>query len=212
MAKRAASNRDEAAGADSPRRQTLLEIAANLFANQGYQATTVRDIASAAGILSGSIYHHFASKQEMLEELLTRCFDETIREYQAVASADLPPAEALTELIKATLRISLVHRAPVLVWNNERQYLESSGLGRAAFISKWEHEAEQLWSSVLVRGIEAGEFNPAIVPRFVYYLMRDAIWAAIGWFREGGSASFEQITDLYCTILLNGVIATSASD
>ena len=52
------------------RREELLAIAAGLFAERGFKNTTVRDIADAAGILSGSLYHHFDSKEAMVDELL----------------------------------------------------------------------------------------------------------------------------------------------
>ncbi|MDJ0113374.1 helix-turn-helix domain-containing protein, partial [Rhodococcus erythropolis] len=62
-------NSDESNG-KSGRRDELLEIAAGLFADRGVRATTVRDIADAAGILSGSLYHHFDSKESMVDEIL----------------------------------------------------------------------------------------------------------------------------------------------
>lgn len=61
---------DRVAGQVNSRRGELLELAAAMFAERGLRATTVRDIADGAGILSGSLYHHFASKEEMVDELL----------------------------------------------------------------------------------------------------------------------------------------------
>ena len=52
------------------RRDELLALAATMFAERGLRATTVRDIADSAGILSGSLYHHFSSKEEMVDEVL----------------------------------------------------------------------------------------------------------------------------------------------
>ncbi len=52
--------------AGSERRDEILAIAAQLFAERGFAATTVREIADAAGILSGSLYHHFDSKASMV--------------------------------------------------------------------------------------------------------------------------------------------------
>ena len=57
------------------RRDELLELAATMFAERGLRATTVRDIADSAGILSGSLYHHFSSKEEMVDELLRGFLD-----------------------------------------------------------------------------------------------------------------------------------------
>ena len=57
------------------RRDELLELAATMFAERGLRATTVRDIADSAGILSGSLYHHFSSKEEMVDEVLRGFLD-----------------------------------------------------------------------------------------------------------------------------------------
>ncbi|MGS0562549.1 TetR/AcrR family transcriptional regulator [Microbacterium aurugineum] len=54
----------------SERRDQIISIAARLIAKRGYSATTVRDIADEAGILSGSLYHHFSSKEAILQEIL----------------------------------------------------------------------------------------------------------------------------------------------
>jgi AcrR family transcriptional regulator len=59
------------AGQTGSRRDELLELAATMFAERGLRATTVCDIADSAGILSGSLYHHFSSKEEM--ELVPSC-------------------------------------------------------------------------------------------------------------------------------------------
>jgi AcrR family transcriptional regulator len=47
------------------RRRQIMQEAAKLFGSRGFEATTIRDIASAAGILGGSIYYHFASKEDI---------------------------------------------------------------------------------------------------------------------------------------------------
>ena len=61
--------------AGSERRDEILAIAAQLFAERGFAATTVREIADAAGILSGSLYHHFDSKESMVDELVHEMLD-----------------------------------------------------------------------------------------------------------------------------------------
>ena len=57
-------------GKGESRRNELLEIATRVFAEKGIASATVRDIAQEAGILSGSLYHHFASKEEMVKEIV----------------------------------------------------------------------------------------------------------------------------------------------
>ena len=64
------------------RRDELLELAATMFAERGLRATTVRDIADSAGILSGSLYHHFDSKESIGDEILAGFLDEIRADYQ----------------------------------------------------------------------------------------------------------------------------------
>jgi AcrR family transcriptional regulator len=66
------------------RRDELLELAATMFAERGLRATTVRDIADSAGILSGSLYHHFKSKEQMVEEVLREFLDWLFGRYQEI--------------------------------------------------------------------------------------------------------------------------------
>jgi TetR/AcrR family transcriptional regulator, cholesterol catabolism regulator len=69
----------------SDRRGEVLAIAAELFAERGLKATTVRDIADAAGILSGSLYHHFDSKESMVDEIVRASFEALDAHHAAVA-------------------------------------------------------------------------------------------------------------------------------
>ena len=59
------------AQANGDRRQAILACAAELFATRGVAATTVRQIADEVGILSGSLYHHFESKEAIVDEIIS---------------------------------------------------------------------------------------------------------------------------------------------
>ena len=74
----------------SERRAALVALAAELFAERGYRATTVREIAEAAGVLSGSLYHHFDSKESIIDELLSSYLDELLAQYRAIVSEGGP--------------------------------------------------------------------------------------------------------------------------
>lgn len=78
--------------AKTGRRAELLHLAADLFASRGVRATTVRDIADAAGILSGSLYHHFDSKESMVDEILRGFLDDLFDRYRKIVAAGSIPA------------------------------------------------------------------------------------------------------------------------
>lgn len=82
------------------RRQELLEAAARYFCAHGYDAASMRDIATAAGILVGSIYHHFPSKEELFIEV----FLEGLRRTKAAVMAAIDPeADPWTQLEQACI-------------------------------------------------------------------------------------------------------------
>ena len=70
------------------RRDELLDLAATMFAERGLRATTVRDIADSAGILSGSLYHHFSSKEEMVDEVLRGFLDWLFGRYEEIVATE----------------------------------------------------------------------------------------------------------------------------
>ena len=86
----------------SARRTELLALAAELFAERGVRTTTVRDIADAAGILSGSLYHHFASKEAMVDEILRGFLDELFGRYREIVAQELNSRATLEALVLAS--------------------------------------------------------------------------------------------------------------
>src|SRR5689334_24527842 len=87
------------------RREELLGIAAGLFASKGFRNTTVRDIADAAGILSGSLYHHFDSKESMVDEILRTFQDELFGRYDEILASDDDPRAKLEQAVRVSFEI-----------------------------------------------------------------------------------------------------------
>jgi len=97
------------------RRTEILETAASLIASSGLR-TSLQEIADAAGILPGSLYHHFESKEAILVELIRR-YQADLARIGESAQAKLdapdsrPPAEQITELGSAIANCAVRHRA-----------------------------------------------------------------------------------------------------
>jgi AcrR family transcriptional regulator len=192
-------------GAEPVRQQELLQIAADLFADRGYAATTVRDIADAAGILSGSLYHHFDSKESMIDTILSGFIDEALSSYEAVVAEGKGPTETFEGLVGASLGNMVGNRSAVLIYQNESRFL--APLPRFSYLGEAHRKFERIWTEVLKSGIESGEFRAAIDPKLVYRLVRDTVWTAPRWYRPGGSLKPEKITEQYLAVLTGGVAA-----
>ena len=190
-------------GKPSERREALVQIAAELFAEQGYRATTVRHIGDAAGVLSGSLYHHFDAKETILDELLSSYLDELLDTYRAIIKEGKGPATTLRELVRASFRSLSEHRAAITVLQNERNYLRT--LPRFGYLTKSEEEVRRIWISVLSDGVEAGDFRADLDPVVAYRFLRDSVWVAVRWFRQDGRLSADQLADRYLTLIFDGL-------
>src|SRR5438477_7678531 len=179
-----------------------------MFATRGFANTTVREIADAAGILSGSLYHHFDSKESMIEALLRDFLDRIEREYVAVASRDTDPVTTLRALVRVAFGALTTDRAAVAVMLNEYNVLVQ--YPRFAFLRDAVEATEQLWVGVLETGMRAGGLRGDVPADAVYRFLRDAIWVSVRWYRPDGPQQPGDIADEYLTVLLGG-LATGRS-
>ena len=185
------------------RREELLELAAAMFAERGLRATTVRDIADAAGILSGSLYHHFSSKEEMVDEVLRTFLDWLFERYQRIIDTESNPLARLKGLFMASFDAIERHHAEVVIYQDEAKRL--SGQPRFAYIDELNVRQRKMWVDVLTEGIEQGYFQPDIDVDLVYRFIRDTTWVSVRWYQPGGPLTAEQVGRQYLAIVLDGV-------
>lgn len=150
-------------------------------------------------MLSGSLYHHFDSKEAILDSLLTEYFDELLANCRQVALGATAPLEALGQLIEIAVNSLAQHRAAVLVLHNEQRELALSA--RFAYLQGFEKEIRALWVQVLDSGIAGGDFRDNLDPRLVYLVIRDAISVAVRWYQPDGETSVAELIVHYRRML-----------
>jgi AcrR family transcriptional regulator len=193
-----------ATGGEGPsRRQELLAIAARLFAERGFKNTTVRDIADAAGILSGSLYHHFDSKESIVDELLDSFQQALWREYDAIEASDLSPRQKLEAVVRTSFDAIDRHHSEVAIFQTDAAYLSS--FERFAYLGERNTRFRTLWTGLLRQGVASGELRADLNVELVYRFLRDTVWVAVRWYRPGGDLTPEQVADQYLHILLEGI-------
>ncbi len=190
------------AGAGS-RREELLRIAARLFAEKGFKNTTVRDIADAAGILSGSLYHHFDSKESMVDEILSGFQAELFGRYEEILASDRPAREKLEDAVRLSFEAIERHRHAVAVFQNEADHL--AAYERFSYLADRNRRFREIWLALLTEGAEAGELRSDLDLAVIYRFIRDTVWVAVRWYRPGGRLTHETLADQYLAILLDGI-------
>ncbi|WP_017592468.1 TetR/AcrR family transcriptional regulator [Nocardiopsis potens] len=187
----------------SERRVDLVRLAADLFAQKGFQATTVREIADEAGILSGSLYHHFDSKESIVDEVLSSYLDELLGDYRAALEQGGEPRELLGRLISAAYRSLKPHRAAITVLQNDWNYLRQ--FSRFGYLEEAEQEIQRIWMDVIRDGQAKGAFRPDIDPKLTYRMIRDTIWVAVRWYRPDGPLGTDDLAEHFMTVLFDGI-------
>lgn len=185
------------------RRSELLRIAAELFATKGYRNTTVRDIADAAGILSGSLYHHFASKEAMVDEILRTFQDELFGEYDAILASRDDPRTKLERAIHVSFDAIDRHHSEVAIFQNDAAHLAT--LDGFDYVDERHAQSREVWLKLLRSGVRSGAFRTGMNVDVVYRFIRDGIWFSVNWYRPGGPLTSTQVAEQFCAVLLEGI-------
>ena len=187
------------------RRDELLAIAARLFAERGFKNTTVRDIADAAGILSGSLYHHFDSKEAMVDELLDSFQTGLWEQYDAIEASDRTPREKLEAVVRVSFDAIDQHHSEVAIFQTDAGYLAT--FERFAYLHERNVRFRDLWTGLLQDGVDCG--RAARGPR-----RRAGLPVPARHGLGGGAlvpprrrAEPDQVADQYLHILLDGMEA-----
>jgi AcrR family transcriptional regulator len=187
------------------RRSELLAIAARLFAARGYRQTTVRDIADEAGILSGSLYHHFSSKEAMLDEIMRAFMGDLLNRFQTIVDGDGTPSRKLDELIRSSFETIRTHRDEVALYQHESSLLLAPKSG-FEFVAESSRRIERLWLQVLHSGQESGDFRSELDPGLMHRFIRDTVWQTVSWYRPRGRLKTDAIAEQYLTLLHGGLL------
>jgi AcrR family transcriptional regulator len=201
----------DAVPVDGVRRTEILETAARLFASSGLR-TSLKEIADACGILPGSLYHHFDSKEAIIVELIER-YRSDLDDIAKRALDDLPGPEPVPDKIlalgTAIAACGARHRAAVLQSFYEPPSRASDQLVRVARLTPTAIENAML--ETLRLGRETGYIRPGIdLDMLAERLCETMLYISLGVFRDVRGA--DQLPAMRCRIMLEGVAVRPPDD
>jgi len=189
--------------ASTSRRDELLGIAGRLFAQRGFKNTTVRDIADASGIQSGSLYHHFDSKEEMVDELLSTFQTALFATYDDIVGSDLDVRGKVDAVVRASFDAIEQHHDEVAIFQNDAGYLMQ--FDRFGYLRGHNKRFHEMWTALLDEGTRTGELRSDLDPELTYRFIRDTVWVAVRWYRPGRDHAVSEVADQYLAILFDGI-------
>ncbi|HAT31519.1 MAG TPA: TetR family transcriptional regulator [Janthinobacterium sp.] len=177
--------------ADGNRRSDLIRTAARLFRDRGYDGTTIRDIADAVGMRSGSPFYHFKSKQEILAAVMEEGLLACLPAVEAIVVGDLAPRAKFRALVRAHLETVLAEGhdfIPVLLYD----WRSLSDALRADIVALRDRY-DQLWQSVIGELKQAGLIKSD--SKVARLLLMGAINFTVQWYKPGKGCTLDQLAD-----------------
>jgi AcrR family transcriptional regulator len=169
------------------RLRQISEAALRLFAERGYAATTMADIAASVGIRGPSLYKHVGSKQALLVDIMTRTMEQLLADQDAAIASSADPVTTVRRMVEAHVRFHASHRLEAFVGNREIRSLE--GENRTRVLALRRRYAGAL-RSVISDGVVDGSFVVES-PRLAAYSILDSGMGVAAWFRSSGEHSVD---------------------
>lgn len=185
----------------------ILRAGLDLFAERGYHATSIRDIAGAAGLQSASLYTHFASKEAILARLVLLGSEVHHRALvAALVGAGSDPRDQLQALIRAHVTLHCRYPRLAVVTTNESAHLEPAAFAPAAAL---QGASLDLAREVLERGVAQEVFH-LVDPEITQVAISSMGVAASVWYpARAGHLTPEHVGDVYAELVLRLVGASA---
>ena len=185
-------------------RVAIIIAAMHLFGKQGFTGTSMRDIATAVGLLPGSLYAHIDSKEALLLEIVKEGISCFITAVEPQAKAALGPVDRLRQMIIAHVEVVAENPERSQVVFHQWRFLGEDNLPQAV---ERRREYESLYVTAVEEGVRAGAFRADLNLKFAVLTILGSLNWTPQWFSPDGSLSPAQIGDLMADALLGGILA-----
>lgn len=182
------------------RRSEVVATAAELFAERGYDSTSISELTEATGLAAGGLYHYIEGKDDLLIAICDELLEPLLARAREIVAGEAPAVQQLRELVGAWVAHVVEHRHHMLVFTQERQAIEREPRWRR--VRSQRKSFEKILDDVLARGEADGSMT--------FANRRLSLLALLGmvnytpqWVRPGGRLTPTQIANGYCAMVLS---------
>ncbi len=187
----------------SKRREEILQVAAKLFNEKGYKATSVKDIAAVAGIEAASLYNHIENKQEVLQVLLLAVAEKFNAAIDLISVQEIPAKQKLEQIIEAHLEIVFQHRNSVHLILHDWKELE--GQQKEVFLNL-RNDYQNKFQQIIEEGIEAGCLKSVNSTLQLQHILSSLRWIySSELYRKPLEISLQEYKETVLNLLFRGI-------
>jgi AcrR family transcriptional regulator len=182
--------------------EEILRVAADKFGKQGYQATTLDEIAADAGISRAAFYLYFPSKEELLHRMYSQVISTAQAAIERIVAEEVPIPEKLRRIIRHQVRYMATNIPLSQVFFSEIFNLQPK-------LGQWVRRANRAFGEVIEKvvkeGVQKGELVAVHPKQFTYALIGMCNWMH-RWYRPGGEWTPDTVAEEFIRILESGYL------
>lgn len=180
--------------------ESLLAVAVGVFNQRGYDGTSMEDLSRRLGISKSAIYHHVASKEELLSLALDRALDGLFEVAAEIRRIDAPAIDRLEQLVRGSIEV-LVERLPyvtLLLRVRGNTEVERRAMARR-------RQFDRVVAALVRQAEAAGDVRPDVDPAVTARLLFGLVNSLVEWYRPRRDFDSVDIADAVCTIAFDGL-------
>lgn len=185
------------------KREQIHAAAARLFAERGFHATRMADIAAELDMQAGSLYYYAASKEDLLVAIVESRVGVAVAALRDIVSSDARVADKIRTAMAAHLRAFQDDADIYSIFNFER--LADISAEVAGQVDRRGREYEALWGDLVSAGVESGELRNGIDVRMTVKAIVGLCNSTLLWFRPGGRFSLDEVAGEFADLVLSGL-------
>lgn len=176
--------------------QRITDAAMTLFSTKGFAATGIRELADAANISTGSLYHYMGTKEDLLERIMTEGLTRFTSAGRLAISDVSGPARQIVALTRVHVATEVMQRRMAVVIDNEVRALTNNKR-----VVELRDAYEDLWRKPIAAGVESGIFHVA-QPGLARLALIEMCNGVALWFRADGGLSVGEVCDRFSDLAL----------
>jgi AcrR family transcriptional regulator len=180
------------------RRSEMVYAAAKVFADRGYDQTTMQDLASSMGLATGAVYHYFGSKEQLLINICDQLMEPLLERAREIMVGDDPPRDKVRALVRLWVTNVVQYRNHMLVFQQERHAIESGAQWRAV------RDSRKAFERLVEHALEEADATgpPSLDKRLALVALLGMVNHTAQWYQPRGRFRPDEIADGYLSLLL----------
>ena len=186
------------------RTSELVQTAARLFYERGYDATSIQDVADELGILKGSVYYYIKSKDDLLFAVIDDHHQMALAHVEACRKSTGDPVERLCMFMRGYATLLDRHRITVAVFLNDFERLSKD---RRRQIVKEREQYSDFVAETLREGLETGQFRADLDPTRAALAILGMLNWSFRWYKPKGGYTSAEVVEEFLQLSLRGCLA-----